>query len=64
MAGFTENKITGGQYEFHIDTHNVAERIRAANNYARVITLQLDGDELDAALWGLLFYKKKEGTQT
>lgn len=58
MAGYTINKITGGEYLFHIDTPNVAERIRQANNTARVITLQLDGDELDAALWGLANYKK------
>lgn len=58
MAGFTTNEITGGDYQFHIDTPNVAERIRQANNQARVITMQLDGDELDAALWGLENFKK------
>jgi hypothetical protein len=58
MAGFTNNKVVGGDYQFHIDTPNVAERIRQANNNALVITLQLDGDELDAALWGLDNYKK------
>jgi hypothetical protein len=52
------NKITRKDYEFHIDTPNVAEWIRAANDYGRVITLQLDGDELDAALWGLENYQK------
>lgn len=60
MAGYTTNKITGEEYQFHIDTTNVAERIRQANNMSRVITLQLDGDELDAALWGLEHYKKGE----
>ncbi len=58
MAGFTDNKVTGGDYQFHIDTPNVAQRIRQANNNRRVITLQLDGDELDAALWGLENYRK------
>jgi len=58
MAGFTDNKMTGGKYQFHTDTPNVAKRILRANNMARVITLQLDGDELDAALWGLENYKK------
>lgn len=58
MAGFTDNKVIGGKYEFHIDTPNVADRIRQANNGARVITLQLDCDELDAALWGLEHYDK------
>lgn len=58
MAGFTDNKVVGGDYSFHIDTPNVAERIRHANNMSPVITLQLDGDELDAALWGLENYTK------
>lgn len=64
MAGFTDNKLTGGTYQFHIDTPNVAERIRQANAKARVIDLQLDGDELDAALWGLENYKKPTRNQT
>jgi DNA-binding NarL/FixJ family response regulator len=58
MAGFTTNKVVGGDYQFHIDTQNVAERIRHASNLSPVITLQLDGDELDAALWGLENYQK------
>lgn len=59
MAGFTAfTKPPGREYQFHIDTPNVAERIRQANNNARVIMMQLDGDELDAALWGLENYKK------
>lgn len=58
MAGFTNNRVVGGDYSFHIDTPNVAERIRQANNNARVVVLQLDGDELDAALWGLEHYRK------
>ncbi len=59
MAGYTENKVNGGgTVQFHIDMPNVAEQIRKANIYDRVITLQLDGDELDAALWGLENYKK------
>lgn len=58
MAGYTDNKVLKNKFEFHIDTPRVAERIRNANGNARVITLQLDGDELDAALWGLENYKK------
>jgi hypothetical protein len=58
MAGYTENQVAGGEYYFNITTPNVAERIRQANNNARVITLQLDGDELDAALWGLENFQK------
>jgi len=52
MAGFTQNKDLAGEFQFHIGS-GIGKRIRRANNDARVITLQLDGDELDAALWGL-----------
>jgi hypothetical protein len=58
MAGITDNLVTNETYTFHIDTPNVGERIRQANNNKRVIWLQLDGDELDAAIWGLEHYKK------
>lgn len=63
MAGFTYNKLTGRDFEFHIDTPNVAEKIREANQ-SRVITMQLDGDELDAALWGLENYVKGQVTKS
>lgn len=53
MAGFVVNAaVPGGHYEFHTDTHNVQQRIRDAAG-KRVVTLQLDGDELEAALWGI-----------
>lgn len=58
MAGYTDNRVIGGVYEFHIETPNVGERIRQANNNRLVIALRLDGDELDAALWGLENYTK------
>ena len=58
MAGYTKDIDAHNVFEFHIDTINVAHRIRQANNNARVITMQLDGDELDAALWGIENYKK------
>jgi hypothetical protein len=58
MAGFTTNHVEGGTYEFHIGDPEVAARIRGHNNHARVIRLQLDGDELDAALWGLENFEK------
>ncbi len=58
MAGFTTNNVVERVFQFHTDTPNVAELIRQANNNSRVITLQLDGDELDAALWGLENYDK------
>lgn len=60
MAGFVENKVVGGTYQFHIGDPNLASRIRHASNMSRVITLQLDCDELEAALWGLENYKKGE----
>lgn len=63
MAGYVENKVSGGQYQFHIDTQNVAERIVQVSNKARVITMQLDGDELAAALWGFENYKKPGNTR-
>jgi hypothetical protein len=44
--------------QFHIDTPDVAAHIRMATNGRRVVDLQLDGDELEAALWGLENYKK------
>lgn len=59
MAGFVNtDEVSGDSYQFHIDTPNVVERIRHASKYARVLTMQLDGDELDAALWGIANYKK------
>ncbi len=66
MAGFTTNWLNQREFEFHIDTPNVVEMIRQAqfNPNARSITLQLDGDELDAALWGLDNYNKQKSQQT
>ena len=58
MAGFTRNWQLGGWYQFHIGTPNLAAKIRQAAANKKVIDLQLDGDELDAALWGLENYKK------
>jgi hypothetical protein len=58
MAGFTSNEVEGGVTEFHIGEPQLIERIRLVTLGKRVITLQLDGDELDAALWGLENFKK------
>lgn len=63
MAGFTYNGSTHKEYQFHIGDSNIAHNIREANKRptgkkTHVITLQLDGDELDAALWGLENYQK------
>ena len=63
MAGFTALRSELGAFEFHIDNKNLAKRIRRANDNARVIVLQLDGDELDAALWGLENYNKNRGSR-
>jgi len=43
---------------FGIDTPNVAREIMARAPHKRVVTLQLDCDELDAVLWGLTHYRK------
>ncbi len=64
MAGFTNTYGVGESFELHTDTPNVAERIRQENRNRRVITLQLDGDELDAALWGLANYNKQKSHPT
>lgn len=60
MAGFVVNNGMDDriQFVFHIDTPNLAANIRQASTHKRVITLQLDGDELEAALWGLEHYTK------
>lgn len=57
MAGYT-NDFSGAECEFHIDSPDVAKIIRRANRRRQVVTLQLDGDELEAALWGLENYRK------
>ncbi len=62
MAGFVlDNTSESGasvECPFHIDTHTVRERILEYARDKRVIILQLDGDELEASLWGLENYKK------
>ena len=58
MAGYTVDWENNSELEFHIGDPHIDERIRRANSNKRVIILQLDGDELDAALWGLKNYKK------
>ena len=60
MAGFVVND-TGYDDQpviFHIGTPNLAAYIRQASSIKKVLTLQLDGDELEAALWGLENYTK------
>ncbi len=45
---------------FQTGTTNLASKIKNAADYSEVITLQLDGDELYAALWGLEHYREFE----
>lgn len=64
MAGYVIDPDAGQIYDhvaladFHIDTPEVVSHIRTANGNRRVIMVQLDGDELDALLWGLENYSK------
>ncbi len=51
------------EVQFHIGTPNLGQNIRRmasmdGRRSGRVITFQLDCDELDAALWGLENYVK------
>lgn len=58
MAGYVYNIIGDENDEFHVGDPDVSAKIRETNKNRRVLILQLDGDELDAALWGLDNYKK------
>jgi hypothetical protein len=57
MAGYVYNLIGDENDEFHFGP-GVGDKIRETNKNRRVLILQLDGDELDAALWGLDNYQK------
>lgn len=59
MAGYTIDWENDCELEFHIGEEFLSERIRKASSMKPVITMQLDGDELDAALWGLENYRKE-----
>ena len=60
MAGFVLNTNDDKLLDrsFHIGDPNVREDIMAVSSHPRVVSMQLDGDELEAALWGLENYKK------
>lgn len=60
MAVYVYNLIGDENDEFHIGDPDVAKKIKEINKHRRVLILQLDGDELDAALWGLENYQKGE----
>lgn len=56
MAGFVIHENGNASSAFHIGTPH--QDIINTAQHRRVITLQLDGDELAAALWGLEHYVK------
>jgi hypothetical protein len=56
MAGFVTDNMNG-ELSFHFGK-GVSTQILDHCRRKRVITLQLDGDELEAALWGLNNYRK------
>jgi hypothetical protein len=59
MAGYVKIKTNEDTWTgFHIGDKDLAHKIRNASESRVVITLQLDCDELDAALWGFENYKK------
>lgn len=56
MTGYMMLKpetVLGDSYQFHIGEDNLAQNLYEANRKMRVMVLQLDCDELEAALWGL-----------
>lgn len=54
-----------GKNEFvhtlHVDTPNIIGHITSLTQ-SRVLTLQVDGDELNAVMWGLAKFNKAEHT--
>lgn len=59
MAGYIYSMVDDDNYEFHVGEEDLGKAIRASNGSRRVIMLQLDGDELEAAIWGLENYNKR-----
>lgn len=70
MAGFLYKLNVGddmldyaGETEFHINDRDVEAKLRQAiadRFNHRVVTFQVDGDELDAVIWGIANYKKDQ----
>ncbi len=58
MAGYADTGNSGGLFRFSIDTECLGDKLRAATKNTRVINFQVDGDELDAVLWGLQNFQK------
>ncbi len=64
MAGYVLNTNEGGNHPFHINEPDVSKKIRDISRDSRVVGFSLDGDELDAALWGLEHYRTNEVAST
>jgi len=58
MAGYVVSSETHSEIPFNLGDPNIVSTIVTRSDDRRVITLQLDGDELAAALWGLKEYRK------
>lgn len=57
MAGYV--KLSEDNWlEFHIGAPRSASKWHQSLGNTRVITIQIDGDELDAVLFGLAVYRK------
>lgn len=50
-----------GVFLFRVGELDLLKRVHQASKNALEITIKLNGDELDAALWGLENYKKNGG---
>lgn len=64
MAGYLLSASDEGGYVvvgFNCDEKNLSSKLRLANGNRRVMTIQVDCDDLDAVLWGLDNYNKQEG---
>ena len=59
MTGYVFNTPPGhGPREFHIEERDLTYSIRRVMRDEKVLYMQVDGDELDAVLWGLDNYVK------
>lgn len=61
MAGFVT--IDGKEQTFHIDNSNNRSEWFKILGSRRVVTVQVDGDELDALIWGLAHFRKNPTDQ-
>jgi len=61
MAGFVT--VDDKEREFHINNSNSRSEWFKILGSKRVVTVQVDGDELDALIWGLAHYRKNPTDQ-